>query len=67
MTYALLHGNFNHLFFNMFAVWMFGTPLERAWGSQRFVFFMTVCVAGAAVVGQVTDGKAGTVRLVTKA
>ena len=49
LTYALLHGNFNHLFFNMFAVWMFGTPLERAWGSQRFGFFMTVCVAGAAV------------------
>jgi len=49
LTYALLHGNFNHLFFNMFAVWMFGTPLERAWGSRRFGLFLAVCVAGAAV------------------
>ena len=48
LTYALLHGNFNHLFFNMFAVWMFGTPLERAWGSRRFGLFLAVCVAGAA-------------------
>ena len=49
LSYALLHGNFNHLFFNMFAVWMFGTPLERAWGSSRFGLFLAVCVAGAAV------------------
>ena len=50
LTYALLHGNFNHLFFNMFAVWMFGTPLERTWGSRRFATYYFVCVAGAAVV-----------------
>lgn len=49
LSYALLHGNFNHLFFNMFAVWMFGTPLERNWGSRRFGLFLAVCVAGAAV------------------
>lgn len=48
-TYALLHGSFNHMFFNMFAVWMFGTPLERAWGSKRYALFFTVCVVGAAV------------------
>jgi membrane associated rhomboid family serine protease len=50
ITYGFLHGNFNHLFFNMFAVWMFGTPLERAWGSRRFATYYFVCVAGAAVV-----------------
>jgi len=49
ITYAFLHGSFNHLFFNMFAVWMFGTPLERAWGSQRFATYYAVCVLGAAV------------------
>ena len=50
LTYSLLHGSFNHLFFNMFAVWMFGTPLERAWGSRRFIFYYATCVAGAAAL-----------------
>ena len=49
ITYGFLHGSFNHLFFNMFAVWMFGTPLERVWGTRRFLIYYTVCVAGAAV------------------
>lgn len=60
LSYAFLHGSFNHLFFNMFAVWMFGTPLERAWGSQRFVSFYVACVLGAAVaqilVQQISGG-----------
>jgi membrane associated rhomboid family serine protease len=47
ITYAFLHGNFNHLFFNMFAVWMFGTPLESTWGTRRFLTYFTVCVVGA--------------------
>jgi membrane associated rhomboid family serine protease len=50
LSYAFLHGSFNHLFFNMFAVWMFGTPLERSWGSRRFALFYGVCVAGAAAL-----------------
>lgn len=50
VSYAFLHGNFNHLFFNMFAVWMFGTPLERAWGSQRFLTYYGTCVVGAALI-----------------
>jgi membrane associated rhomboid family serine protease len=49
LTYGFLHGSFNHLFFNMFAVWMFGTPLERAWGSQRFGMFYAICILGAAI------------------
>ena len=49
VTYAFLHGNFNHLFFNMFAVWMFGTPLERTWGTQRFLSYYAACVLGAAL------------------
>lgn len=49
LTYAFLHGSFNHLFFNMFAVWMFGMPLEHNWGGQRFANFYVVCVLGAAV------------------
>jgi membrane associated rhomboid family serine protease len=50
VSYAFLHGSFNHLFFNMFAVWMFGTPLERSWGSQRFALFYGTCVVGAGVL-----------------
>ena len=60
LTYAFLHGGFNHLFFNMFAVWMFGTPLERAWGSERFALYYGLSVLGAALaqlaVQQVTGG-----------
>ncbi len=50
VTYGFLHGSFNHLFFNMFAVWMFGTPLERSWGSRRFALYFFVCVIGAGIV-----------------
>lgn len=50
ISYAFLHGSFNHLFFNMFAVWMFGTPLERAWGRQKFISYYAACVVGAAVI-----------------
>jgi len=50
ITYGFLHGNFNHLFFNMFAVWMFGAPLEKTWGSQRFAFYYASCVIGAGII-----------------
>lgn len=49
VTYGFLHGGFNHVFFNMFALWMFGLPLERIWGSQRFALYYFVCVIGAAI------------------
>lgn len=50
VTYAFLHGDFGHLFFNMFAVWMFGTQLERAWGMHRFSVYYATCVVGAALI-----------------
>jgi len=50
VSYGFLHGSFNHLFFNMFAVWMFGTPLERSWGTQRFLYYYGACVIGAAFI-----------------
>ena len=49
-TYMFMHGNFNHLFFNMFAVWMFGRTLEHVWGPKRFLFYYIVCGLGAGVV-----------------
>lgn len=49
LTYGFLHGSFSHLFFNMFAVWMFGTALEHALGSNRYATYYMVCVIGAAI------------------
>ena len=46
-TYMFMHANFGHLFFNMFALWMFGNTLENIWGSQRFLLFYLVCGLGA--------------------
>ena len=46
-TYLFLHGGFEHLFFNMFAVWMFGRILENVWGPRRYLFYYIVCGVGA--------------------
>ena len=50
LTYGFLHGGLTHLFFNMFALWMFGGPLEATWGSRRFLQYYLVCVVGAGAV-----------------
>ncbi len=50
VSYAFLHGGLLHLFTNMFAMWMFGIPIERLWGSGRFAIYYLVCVAGAGAV-----------------
>ncbi|MDX1460406.1 MAG: rhomboid family intramembrane serine protease, partial [Xanthomonadales bacterium] len=50
LSYGFLHGSFNHIFFNMFALWMFGLPIERMWGSRRFATYYFACVAGAGLV-----------------
>ncbi len=48
-TYMFLHdpNGFGHIIFNMLTLWMFGTDLEREWGSRRFLKFYCVCGAGA--------------------
>ncbi len=50
VSYGFLHGGWAHLFFNMFALYMFGLPIERAWGTRRFVIFYVVCLIGAGLV-----------------
>jgi membrane associated rhomboid family serine protease len=45
-----LHGGISHLFFNMFALWMFGRTLELELGSQRFFTYYMVCGIGAALI-----------------
>jgi membrane associated rhomboid family serine protease len=49
ISYAFLHGNLAHIFFNMFALYMFGGSLERYWGGRRLVMFYLVCVLTAAI------------------
>lgn len=46
-TYMFMHGGVAHLFFNMFALWMFGCTIEQAWGSRRFLTYTLVCGVGA--------------------
>jgi membrane associated rhomboid family serine protease len=48
MTYMFMHGNFTHLFFNMFAVWMFGAAVENIWGGKRFLTYYILTGLGAA-------------------
>ena len=50
VTYLFMHGSFMHLFFNMFAVWMFGTVMERVWGPKRFLIYYLVCGIGAGII-----------------
>ena len=55
ISYMFLHdpGNFFHILFNMFALWMFGSTLENLWGSKRFLLFYMICGVGAALVHMV--------------
>lgn len=50
LTYMFLHGGLFHIFFNMFALWMFGTEIEYAWGSRRFFKFYILCGIGGALL-----------------
>ena len=47
VTYMFMHGDFQHIFFNMFAVWMFGRTLEQVMGSKRFLTYYMICGIGA--------------------
>lgn len=46
-TYQFMHGGLMHLFFNMFALWMFGMELENMWGSKKFLIYYLTCGVGA--------------------
>jgi membrane associated rhomboid family serine protease len=72
VTYAFLHVGFGHWFWNMLALWMFGSAIETTWGSRRFLELYFVGVIGAALFsvavaysgvlgkpGQGTEGASG--------
>ena len=46
-THMFMHGDFKHLLFNMFALWMFGNVVEQMFGQRKFLFFYLSCGIGA--------------------
>lgn len=50
LTHMFMHGDVGHIFFNMFGLYMFGTPLEQMWGRNKFIFFYLSTGFGAALL-----------------
>ena len=50
VTHMFMHGDITNILFNMFGLWMFGTPLEQMWGKQKFVFFYLSAGFGAVLI-----------------
>lgn len=50
VTHMFMHGSLPHLLFNMLALWMFGTQLEKVLGKSRFILFYFACGIGAALI-----------------
>jgi membrane associated rhomboid family serine protease len=50
LTHMFMHANFTHLFFNMFALYMFGQVLEQVWGPKRFLIYYFVTGLGAMIL-----------------
>ncbi len=66
VTHMFAHGGFFHILFNMYALWMFGSVLERVWGPKKFLIFYFVCglAAGLAqmfLVGGAAIGASGAI------
>lgn len=47
VTYMFMHASFEHIFFNMFALWMFGCVVENMWGAKKYLFYYLACGIGA--------------------
>ena len=61
LTYAFLHGSLVHIAFNMFALYMFGRPVERVFGPRRYLTYYFVCVLSAALAQLLTAAMTGAV------
>lgn len=55
VTYMFMHGNFQHILFNMLAVWMFGRVMETMWGPKRFLLFYLICGIGAGITQEIVQ------------
>lgn len=49
LTYAFVHASVQHIFFNMFGLYMFGADVERVWGERRFLAYYLACALAAAI------------------
>ncbi len=58
-SYMFIHASFLHLFFNMFALYMFGITMERVLGGPKFLFYYISCGLGAALVQEGVFAKIG--------
>lgn len=54
-TYMFMHGGWGHIFFNMFALWMFGMVVERVWGPKKFLFYYISCGLGAGLMQELAQ------------
>jgi membrane associated rhomboid family serine protease len=61
LTYAFLHGGLLHIAFNMFALYMFGGPMERVFGPRRYLTYYLVCVLSAGLAQLLTSAMTGAV------
>ena len=50
ISYIFMHGSFEHIFFNMFALWMFGAAIENYWGGKRFLIYYMITGLGAGAI-----------------
>lgn len=55
VTYMFMHASLSHLFFNMFALWMFGCIVERTWGARKFLFYYMACGIGAGLLQEMAQ------------
>ena len=55
VTYMFVHGGFTHIFFNMFALWMFGRVMENVWGPRKFLFYYMICGIGAGIIQEIAQ------------
>ena len=54
-TYMFMHANIEHIFFNMFALWMFGCVVENVWGPKKFLFYYISCGVGAGIIQEIAQ------------
>lgn len=55
VTYMFMHATWAHILLNMFALWMFGSTIERTWGSRRFLIYYIVCGLGAGIIQELAQ------------
>ena len=55
LTYMFMHANLTHIFFNMFALWMFGCVIEHVWGPKKFLFYYISCGIGAGLMQELVQ------------